>query len=100
MIRVRPPSVSLDNLRVEMKWESDTSRRVAQEIERPGVTVSTKVVVGDPKHALLDEADAWKADCVFVGAKGHSRLERVILGSVSASVAARAQCSVEVVRGS
>jgi nucleotide-binding universal stress UspA family protein len=74
--------------------------RVAREIEQPGVTVTTNVVIGDPKRALVDEADAWKADCVFVGAKGHSRMERIILGSVSASVSARATCSVEVVRSS
>jgi nucleotide-binding universal stress UspA family protein len=84
----------------EAAMSEDALRRVAREIERPGLTVSTNVLIGDPKHALVEEAGAWKADCVFVGAKGHSRLERVILGSVSASVATRAQCSVEIVRGS
>jgi nucleotide-binding universal stress UspA family protein len=53
---------------------------------------------GDPKHVLLDEAEQWGADCLFVGARGLSRIERFLLGSVSAAVAARAQCSVEVVR--
>jgi nucleotide-binding universal stress UspA family protein len=53
---------------------------------------------GDPKHVLLDEAEAWGADCIFVGAKGLSGVRRVLLGSVSATVASRATCSVEVVR--
>jgi len=35
---------------------------------------------------------------VFVGAKGMSRVHRVLLGSVSGAVAVRAGCSVEVVR--
>ena len=47
---------------------------------------------------ILEEADAWGADCIFVGAKGTRGIDRLLLGSVSSAVAARAQCSVEVVR--
>jgi nucleotide-binding universal stress UspA family protein len=54
--------------------------------------------MGDPKRVLVDEAETWSADCIFVGAKGMSRVQRVLLGSVSGAVAARANCSVEVVR--
>jgi nucleotide-binding universal stress UspA family protein len=53
---------------------------------------------GNPKHVLIEEADMWSADCIFVGAKGLSRVQRVLLGSVSGAVAARANCSVEVIR--
>lgn len=63
------------------------------------VTVSSVVLSGDPKRVLINHAEEFGADCIFTGATGFSnRLERVILGSVSAAVAARAQCSVEVVR--
>ena len=50
------------------------------------------------KSLLLEEAERWGADCIFVGARGLNRLERLLLGSVSTAVAARARCSVEVVR--
>ena len=73
---------------------------VATDLRRPGLTVTTKLLDGDPKRVLVEEAHAQNADCIFLGAKGHSRIERMIIGSVSASVAARAHCSVEVVRGS
>jgi len=63
-----------------------------------GLTVSSVITEGDPKHVLLDEAEHWGADCIFVGARGLSRVERFLLGSVSAAVAARAHCAVEVVR--
>ena len=54
---------------------------------------------GEPKGALVEEARRYGADCVFVGSTGLTgRLERFLLGSVSAAVAARAHCSVEVVR--
>ena len=54
---------------------------------------------GDPKRELPRAAEEWEADCIFVGSMGFSnRFERFVLGSVSAAVAARAHCSVEVVR--
>ncbi len=52
----------------------------------------------DPKTLLCDEAERWGADCIFVGAKGVGKWERVLIGSVSSAVAARAHCSVEVIR--
>ena len=48
---------------------------------------------------LVKEAEIWHADSIFVGANRFgSRVERFLLGSVSSAVAARAQCTVEVVR--
>jgi nucleotide-binding universal stress UspA family protein len=63
------------------------------------ITVSSVVETGDPKRVLIQHAEQFGADCIFTGATGFSnRLERLVLGSVSAAVAARAHCSVEVVR--
>lgn len=70
----------------------------ARKLEEAGLTVSSVVKIEDPKRLLLAEAEEWKADCIFVGATGMSRIERLLAGSVSSSVAARAHCSVEVVR--
>ncbi|MBK9709453.1 MAG: universal stress protein [Acidobacteria bacterium] len=56
------------------------------------------ILEGDPKSVLLDEAEKWGADCIFVGAAGMSAIDRLLLGSISAAVATRAECSVEVVR--
>ena len=63
------------------------------------VTISTVIDSGDPKQVLVRLAEEFGADCIFTGATGFSnRIERFILGSVSAAVAARAHCPVEVVR--
>jgi nucleotide-binding universal stress UspA family protein len=63
------------------------------------VTVSSAVETGDPKQVLVRHAEELGADCIFTGATSFSsRIERFLLGSVSAAVAARAHCSVEVVR--
>jgi nucleotide-binding universal stress UspA family protein len=62
------------------------------------VTVSTALLPGEPKLVLVEEAEKWGADCIFIGSRGLSRWERLLLGSVSSAVAARAHCTVEVVR--
>ena len=68
-------------------------------LDDKSVTVSPAVETGDPKQVLVRHAAEFGADCIFTGATGFSnRIERFVLGSVSAAVAARAHCSVEVVR--
>jgi nucleotide-binding universal stress UspA family protein len=70
----------------------------AERLRQAGLMASPLVIEGDAKRVLIDEAERWEADCIFVGARGLRRLERFLLGSVSSSVAAGASCSVEVVR--
>jgi nucleotide-binding universal stress UspA family protein len=64
----------------------------------PGVTVTTKVVEGNPKDAILEEAREWDADLIVVGSHGYGRLKRAVLGSVAGAVVADAPCSVCVAR--
>ncbi len=53
-----------------------------------------------PYRVILNEADAWDADLIVVGSHGRNGFDRVIMGSVSESVALQANCSVEVIRRS
>lgn len=72
--------------------------RAVERLRAAGLTADgiTKEVA--PIPAILDEAEEWGADAIFVGARGHRFMERFLLGSVSAAVAARAHCTVEVTR--
>jgi nucleotide-binding universal stress UspA family protein len=79
-------------------WMQKQVEAAAEELRSSGLTVTPVITAGDPKQALLDEADGWGADCLFIGARGHNRLVRFMLGSVATAVVARAHCSVEVVR--
>lgn len=63
-----------------------------------GLRVSIEIVRGHPKHAIIDEAEAWDADLVVVGSHGYRGLTKLWLGSVSQAVASHAKCSVEIVR--
>jgi len=83
----------------ERAWVERISKRSIEILHSAGMNVSCVVREGDPKRELPKVAEEWGADCVFVGSAGFSnRLERFVLGSVSAAVAARSHCSVEVVR--
>ena len=63
-----------------------------------GLDAAVMIRRGNPKDEVIEEAESWGAHCIFVGAKGMRGIERLLLGSVSSAVAARAHCSVEVVR--
>lgn len=77
---------------------SRTNQVAASKLRATGLAVSTWVREGNPKQVLVNEAKRWKADCIFVGARGLRGIKRFLLGSVSMAVTARAPCSVEVVR--
>jgi nucleotide-binding universal stress UspA family protein len=79
-------------------WMQKRVEAAAEELRSSGLSVTTVITTGDPKQALLEEADGWDADRIFLGARGHNRLVRFMLGSVATAVVARAHCSVEVVR--
>jgi nucleotide-binding universal stress UspA family protein len=70
----------------------------AEKLRRAGLHAEVLIRRGNPADEILEEADTWGADCIVVGAKGTRGIERLLLGSVSSAVSARAHCSVEVSR--
>jgi nucleotide-binding universal stress UspA family protein len=101
---IPPVREFFEEVRTEERTQAEQFAIAAAKELREGlgsrnITVSSVVHAGDPKQVLVKHAEEFGADCIFTGATGFSsRLERVILGSVSSAIAARAQCSVEVVR--
>ncbi|HUF04488.1 MAG TPA: universal stress protein [Aridibacter sp.] len=73
-------------------------RSASRDLNQAGLNVSDLVKPGRAKDLLLEEAEAWNADSIFLGAKGRRFMERILLGSVSYAVASRAICSVEVAK--
>lgn len=54
---------------------------------------------GSPACELIFKENNWKPDLVVVGSQGRSALGRLVLGSVSQTVLAEAECSVRIGRG-
>ncbi|MCI0488225.1 MAG: universal stress protein [Blastocatellia bacterium] len=95
---------ALDWIEFEDEDESAGVHRMidaaVEKLRAAGLIASPVVKRGDPRRVLVSEAEEWGADSLFVGARGLRRVERFLIGSVSAAVAARAHCSVEVARPS
>jgi nucleotide-binding universal stress UspA family protein len=93
------PATALAQWVAEEQARIEASLQQAQKIlQAAGLQVTQMSQHEDPKTLLCDVAESWGADCIFVGAKGIGKWERLMIGSVSSAVAARAHCSVEVVR--
>jgi len=72
----------------------------AESLAKAGLNVISEVM--EPKdtaaQSILAAAEEWKADLVVMGSHGRRGFNRLILGSVSETVALHATCSVQVVR--
>ena len=83
----------------DQEWVRKIVDEAVKGLRAAQLNVLSDIVKGDPKRTLVEEAEKWGADCIFVGSTGFSsRFARFMLGSVSSAVVARAHCSVEVVR--
>ena len=59
-----------------------------------GLPSEMKMEAGDPAEEIVAEATTGGYDVVVVGSRGHGALGRLLLGSVSTEVVARAPCPV------
>ncbi len=71
--------------------------RLEKESGNP-LLITSDVLPGPPRTAILAEADRWRPDLIVVGSHGYGAWQRFLLGSVSQAVVSHAKCSVEVVR--
>ena len=86
-------------------WKKMETRRIREHyrkveplLDKVTGSVSMLQVDGSPAKAIQAAAEETEADLVVVGARGHSTLERILIGSVSDTLATHAPCSVLVVR--
>ncbi len=79
-------------------WATKVAAQAVEFLKGGGLNAFSTIERGDPRHVLLEAGQNWAADCVFVGARGLSRLPWLHLGTISTTVATRAHCSVEVIR--
>lgn len=73
-------------------------QETADGLAADGRTISFVVRHGRPASEIVMEADRFGADLIVVGARGHSVVERLLIGSVSSEVVDQAHCPVLVVR--
>lgn len=87
----------------EVEWFRREDRRVLDEHadlvrEAGGTVAGTHLRVGQAAKKIVELAEELGAGLVVVGGRGHSRIRRALMGSVSDSIVTHAHCSVLIVR--
>jgi nucleotide-binding universal stress UspA family protein len=98
---VYPPSLLEEQMQEAGERAREAAGSAVEILKAAGLNATRceKAPVGDPRIVLLDEAKNWQADLMVVGSHGWRGVDRLLMGSVSESVALHAPCSVEVIHG-
>ena len=90
-----PPFVS-DKLESEARGALTKAKAA---FDAKGIQVETVLVTGlVPANLIIRKAQDGKFDRIIMGSTGRNALERVLMGSTAAKVAAHAPCEVTIVR--
>lgn len=92
-------AATIDDVRRQQTADAEgLTRGAADVLKMANISTETAVREGDPRSAIVDEAEQWGADLIVVGSHGRTGLKRWLMGSVAQAVVGHAPCSVEVVR--
>lgn len=102
VVTFNPPSairrrgiLETEHLRTEMEEDAkEVATEAAQLFLERGHRARALVVVGDAAEAILETAEAERADLIVMGRRGLGRLEGLLVGSVSERVARHATIPV------
>jgi hypothetical protein len=86
-------------LDLQMGAVIEVQRPVERKLRSANLLVTSEIMAGLSATDVIETARRWRADCIFMGAEKMSFFERVFCDDFVASVAARAECSFEVVSG-
>jgi nucleotide-binding universal stress UspA family protein len=76
----------------------ETSEKAAAGVRKAGLEAESRMILGDPRSALVETAKEEHADLIAVGSHGRTGLGKFLLGSVASHVVSHAPCSVLVVK--
>jgi nucleotide-binding universal stress UspA family protein len=95
-----PPlnSDGADLIEARRKDLEEMVSRAEATLREAGFPTEGRVLIGDPRQALVEVAERERADLLVVGSRGRTGISRLMLGSVSSHVVAHAPCSVLVVK--
>jgi len=85
-------------LQEQERYHLEIANRGRDRLRQAGLHAEAKMVVQDPRSALLDAARASNAGLIIVGSHGRTGIQKLLIGSVASHVVTHAPCSVLVVR--
>ena len=79
------------------EWIERVVESPARILKSAGLDSEQFIRWGETRQIIPDEAEAGRR-CIFLGARGLGRFRRFLFGSVASAIAAKARCSVEIIR--
>ncbi len=80
------------------KFHRDVVARDERALRHAGIKVESRVLQGDPRETLVEEAKRDHVDLLVVGSHGRTGLDKLLMGSVASHVVTHSPCSVLVVK--
>ena len=85
-------------LEEQEKYHLEIAQRGTDLLRKVGLPAEARMVVADPRVALLDAARTRPVDLIVVGSHGRTGIQKLLIGSVASHVVTHAPCSVLVIR--
>jgi nucleotide-binding universal stress UspA family protein len=82
----------------EFPGAQEILERLQVEADQEGIPLTTSLLQGAPDQAIIQAAQAYRADLLILGSHGRTGLKRLLMGSVTEQVIGRAPCPVLVVK--
>lgn len=89
------------NFDVRQLLEAEAHQAVMQTeclFRREGVPYQLAAALGEPAEEIVRKADTEGYDIIVIGSRGLSKLQELVMGSVSSQVAHNALCPVMIVK--
>jgi nucleotide-binding universal stress UspA family protein len=99
MVAMGPDPIDVTDIEMPTREEvRSIANGAALRFRELGLLAEGFTATGDPETEILEHAREWGADLIAVGWHDRSRLERLLVGSVSEHVVKNAPCSVLVLK--
>jgi nucleotide-binding universal stress UspA family protein len=93
-----PSALEADVLAEQRRQLEELVADAERRLRESGFSTEGRVLTGDPRETLVQEAMATRADLLVVGSHGRTGIAKLMIGSVSSHLVTHAPCSVMVVK--
>jgi nucleotide-binding universal stress UspA family protein len=94
-----PAALQFDEWLGELtKFQKEVVARDERTLRHAGIKVESRVLQGDPRETLIEEAKKDHVDLLVVGSHGRTGFDKLMMGSVASHVVTHSPCSVLVVK--
>lgn len=100
MVATETGDASMESEEADANWKREREEVLGERarwVNEQGLEVDAILAVGEPRGMILEAVETKNPDIVVVGRLGESKLQRVLLGTVSSYLVRNAKCPVLVV---